>query len=88
MQLEGLPLAGTVQVHCMDMREAVVDKTLHHIYRVGAVGSLRVIVAACQAHALAPDDVYGRNYINHSSRKLRNIRSPVSPLFSGWNCVA
>ena len=65
-----------------------------HVQRVIGIYLLALVLPLCEAHALSPDDINGRYQFYHNPmllykfKKLRKIRSPTPPLFSGWNCVA
>ena len=78
---------SAVQVDYMQPSHAQILELLSHFERV-SVDFLRVVIAFGKPYALAFDDIYCRNELYHSSRKLRSILCPTSPLFSGWNCVA
>ncbi len=81
---------GTIQINQMQPTDACVLKTQRHIQRVVAVCLADVVVTLGKAYALAVYYVYCGNYLHccQMSRKFLRIRSPVPPLFSGWNCVA
>ena len=82
--------ACTVQVYQVEASYAGILEPERHVQRIVAVGLADVVVTFGQAYALAVYYVNCRNYVHCSqmSRKFLRIRSPVAPLFSGWNWVA
>ena len=78
---------SAIQIDDMQPSHPQIFKLLSHFERV-SIDLLRVVIALGQANALAFDDIYCGNQLNHSSRKLWSICCPTLPLFSGWNCVA
>ena len=59
-----------------------VFKRLGHLERMLVVDLLPGIIALRQSHATPPDNIYGRNQLNHKDRKFSRMRTPTAPLFS------
>ena len=92
MVVDHVARLGSVEVDHVKALEAESLELLGLCHRVFVVDGLAVVVALGEAHALAVDKVYGwyKFYHGHCrrSKKLRNMRSPTGPLFSGWNWQA
>ena len=85
----------SVQVYHMKPANTVCLHFFGHFYRIFVIHLLTVIVTLRKAYTLSVDNIYCRNklyhnihLLNYNSKKLRRIRSPTPPLFSGWNWVA
>ena len=71
-----------VEVHQMQVADAVGFKFFRYLQRVLVVDLFCVVIAFGEADTLASDDVDGRDD-SHNLRKFSNIRSPTLPDFSG-----
>ena len=78
---------GAFQVHDMDAPEAGFQETRGHFLRAFRIPGLAGEIALGQPDTAAGEQVDGGNDLNHRARKLRRIRAPAGPLFSGWNWV-
>ena len=78
---------GTIEVDHMNAVQPMRHILAYHVDGAGVILFFLRIIALRQTHTAAVYQVYCGKY-GHKLIKFLSMRSPTSPLFSGWNCVA